>query len=134
MENWEYRLSEKLINTPKRDRTIEHFSEVRSEIIRPTFEKIKTMLYEYYINCSLGSNDASLTVEAINSRILLLTLEFKVLGHNEIIAKTTYFDTFPLGKNAIIKVEDKIILLDEITEKLVSDIFVDAFEKTTFFD
>ena len=134
MENWENRLSEKLKNRQKRDRTSETFLKVQNEIIRPTLEKIKSMLYEYHINSSLGLNDSSLSVEAIDSSFILLRLEFEVKGNDEIIARTTYFDLNPIGRNEIKNSEDNLILLSEITDKLIGELFVNSFEKTKFFD
>lgn len=133
MQNWEIRLKEKLKNRQMRNRTLENFLVVQNEIIRPTFEKIKKLLYEYYINSNLGLNDSSFVVEATDSSFLLMKLEFEVMGDNEILVRTSFFSLDPRGENGIINIDEKTIFLNEITSDSIGDIFASGFEKTKFF-
>ena len=131
---WEEKLSDKLRNRQKRDRTTENFLKIQHEIIRPTFEKIKKILYEYNINSFLDLNDSSLSIEAVDRDFLLMKIDFQLTGNDELFVEITYFDLNSKGKNKVKETDESVVLLSQITEDYIGDLFVTSFEKTTFFD
>jgi hypothetical protein len=124
MKNWEKKLREILGDFGKQDRTSEDFRKVDSEIIRPTFEKIKSVLHEYCgIDGELGLSYLTITI----SGSLFCKLEFEPKMNNEITVRTIYFDLLSNNKE-VKKSEEKTILLNEITEEWVGHLFVKTIE------